>query len=568
MFLKVSQSMSRVAALAILALAPVTMTSQVAPAAEGVFHRDTASKWDIFMGYSYLSPHATVTRTDMTPNLVGSYDAIPIGGIFSISYFFKRHIGLQAESSYHEWGIQNSNPPGLGGTHGNNDGFITVTGGLILRNPSPTFTTFAHVTGGASLVDGPVENSYTWGPSITIGGGLDYRLRHHLSLRLIQADYEYINVNFHPTLGGDVSINTVRLSAGIVYNRGPVEAPPQATLSCTAKPSIVFAGDPVMLTATAGELNPKLHVVYAWSGSGVTGSEATATVDTGNLTPDTYTVKCRVMEGKAGKEGAKPWESADATTSFTVRAFEPPTISCSANPDTIKPGESSTITASGVSPQNRPLTYSYSASGGTVEGSGATAVFNSTGAAVGAAGVTCKVSDDKGQTASTNTNVIILAPYAAPAPRTQALCSISFAHDPQRPVRVDNEAKACLDGVALELQRQSNAKAVLVGNSDSKERARTAREQQAALKNKHLKVADPAAVRAINAKDYLVREKGIDASRVSVASGKADGRTVEDYLVPAGASFSADVPSASPVDESVVKVPSHRPEAAKGHKSQ
>ena len=75
-------------------------------------------------------------------------------------------------------------------------------------------------------------------------------------------------------------------------------------------------------------------------------------------------------------------------------------------------------------------------------------------------------------------------------------------------------------------------------------------------------------LRAINAKDSLVTEKGIDASRVSVASGKADGRTVEDYLVPAGASFSADVPSASPVDESVVKVPSHRPEAAKGHKSQ
>jgi hypothetical protein len=500
----------------------------------------------------------------MTPNLVGSYDAIPIGGIFGISYFFKRNIGLQVESGYHEWGIQNSNPPGQGGTHGNNDGFTTVMGGLILRNPSPTFTTFAHVTGGASMVDGPVENSYTWGPSITIGGGLDYRVRHHLSLRLIQADYEYINVDFHPTLGGDVSINTIRLSAGVVYNRGPVEAPPQATLSCTAKPSIVFAGDPVMLTATAGELNPKLHVVYAWSGSGVSGNEATATVDTSRLTPETYTVKCRVMEGKAGKEGAKPWQSADATTSFTVRAFEPPTISCSANPDTIKPGESSTITCAGMSPQNRPLTYSYSASGGTVEGSGVTAVFHSTGAAVGAAGITCNVSDDKSQTASTNTYVLILAPYAAPAPRTQVLCSISFANDAQRPVRVNNEAKACLDGVALELQRHSDAKAVLVGHSDAREKAKTAREQEAAQKNKHLKVVDPAARRAINAKDYLVLEKGIDASRVSLATGKANGRTVEDYLVPAGASFSADVPGTSPVDESVVAAPAHKAVAGKG----
>lgn len=73
-------------------------------------------------------------------------------------------------------------------------------------------------------------------------------------------------------------------------------------------------------------------------------------------------------------------------------------------------------------------------------------------------------------------------------------------------------------------------------------------------------------LRAINAKDSLVTEKGIDASRVSVATGKANDRTVEDYLAPAGASFSADVPATSQVDESVVPAPAHKPVAAKGHK--
>jgi hypothetical protein len=67
------------------------------------------------MGFSYLSPHGTVTRTDTTPNLIGSYDAISLGVIFSISYLYKRRIGLQAETSIHEWGVQNSNPPGQTG---------------------------------------------------------------------------------------------------------------------------------------------------------------------------------------------------------------------------------------------------------------------------------------------------------------------------------------------------------------------------------------------------------------------------------------------------------------------
>ena len=57
---------------------------------------------------------------------------------------------------------------------------------------------------------------------------------------------------------------------------------------------------------------------------------------------------------------------------------------------------------------------------------------------------------------------------------------------------------------------------------------------------------DYAAQRAVNTKDYLVTEKGIDASRVSVATGTTDGQTVEDYLVPAGATFTTDVTGTTP----------------------
>jgi hypothetical protein len=50
----------------------------------------------------------------------------------------------------------------------------------------------------------------------------------------------------------------------------------------------------------------------------------------------------------------------------------------------------------------------------------------------------------------------------------------------------------------------------------------------------------------------LVNEKGIDPSRVSVVTGSTDDQKVENYLVPAGADFSADVQGTTPVDEAVV----------------
>ena len=246
--------------------------------------------------------------------------------------------------------------------------------------------------------------------ALQVGGGVNYYLNKNFGLRLLEADYVRTLL---PNAAANIQ-NNMRLSAGITWHIAAA-APPPVTLACAASPASIYAGDPVTVTATADGLDPKLHAVYTWSGSGVSGSGTTATVATAALAPGSYTVNCGVKEGKPGKEGLKAGESASATTSFTVKAFDPPTIQCSANPGTIKPGETSAITASGVSPQNRPLTYSYSATAGAVAGNGASAVFNSTGAPSGTAAITCNVSDDKGQTATANTSVTILEPYKAPA---------------------------------------------------------------------------------------------------------------------------------------------------------
>ena len=340
---------------------------------------------------------------------------------------------------------------------------------------------------------------------------------------------------------------------------GCKKAPP-VTLACNAAPPAIFAGEPVTVTATAGSLSTKknVNVIYSWSGPGVTGSGTTATVATGSLNPGSYTVKGEVKEGKKGKEGLKPGQSAECSADFTVKEFEPPTVSCSASPTTLKPGEGSTVTATGVSPQNRPLTYSYEASAGTVSGTGNTASFSSTGAPTGSVEITCNVADDKGHSAKAGTSVTIVAPPPPPVPHVQTLCVVSFEMDKKRPTRVDNEAKACLDEIALELQKQPDAKAVVVGNSNAKEKEKTAKQEKYAAKHKRAKVQEFAGQRAVNAKDYLVTEKGIDSSRISTATGTTDGQKADNYLVPAGATFANDVQGTTPVDETTVK-----PEARK-----
>ena len=492
-----------------------------------------ASRVDIFAGYSYLAPHGSVTIPG--GNLVGingpvSYSSIDYGAIGSGTFYFNRYVGAQVEYSAHP--------------DGNNDGASVASGGIVFRYPTEDVTPFVHFEGGAVRLGGPFKQPYTWGPAITAGGGLDYGVGQHFAIRVFQADYQYYHVNFGPQLpfptGGRANLNVARLSAGLVYRLGNITPPPPITYQCAASPASVYPGDPVTITGTAANLNPKKNPTYSWTGNNgvkVTGDTNTGNVDTNGLNPGSYTVTGHVSQGQ------KAGQFADCTANFEVKQFEPPTISCSANPTTVKPGDSSTITAQGVSPQNRPLTYTYSTSAGQVSGNNTTATLNTAGAPAGPITVTCNVADDKGQTASSTTTVNVEQPPPPPQPKTQTLCSINFDRDKRRPARVDNEAKACLDDVALNLQRQSDATAVVVGDSATGEK----------------NGPKLAAQRAVNTKDYLVKEKGIDASRVQVRTGSEPGKQVQNYLVPSGANFDNDVQGTTQVNEDSV-----RPQARTG----
>src|SRR5579859_1424569 len=295
------------------------------------------SKWDLFAGFSYLAPKGSLVNNGTQAD---SAKAITCCADVSLARYFTNYVGIQAEGDFHK----------NGGNYGSvvHNQFSGGSGGLIFRYPTADITPFAHALVGGESVSSTYYPSNKWGLVLTVGGGIDYPtpfFDHRLAIRVFQADYQYTHENFYPV--ARTNFNMARLSTGIVIKFGTIAPPPTVTIACAAQPNSVFQGEPVTVTATAGQLLPKDHAVYNWSGQGVTGTYTTAKVDTSNLAPGSYTVNCGVKEGKPGKEGLKPWESANGTATFTVKEFEPPTLSCSANPTDLKPGDSSTVTSQG-----------------------------------------------------------------------------------------------------------------------------------------------------------------------------------------------------------------------------
>ena len=418
MFSRVSKFTTLALTVACAGLMPIVMAAQdsaqapaaPAPAPKAVSSAQAPSKWDLFAGFSYLAPKGnlvTGTQQDTAKSITCCVD-------FSLARYFNDYVGMQAEGDFHKNGGNN-----VAVVHNQ---FSGGSGGLIFRFPSEDITPFVHALVGGESVSSTYYPSNKWGIVLTAGGGVDYNtplLDHHLAIRVFQADYQYTHEDLYPVVRGN--FNMARLSTGVVVSFGSMAPPPTVTIACAAQPNSVFPGEPVTVTATVGATLPKDHVIYSWTGQGVTGTDTTAKVDTTSLNPGSYTVNCGVKEGKPGKEGLKPWESASGTATFTVKEYEPPTISCSANPTDLKPGDSSTVTCQGVSPQNRPLTYSYQASAGTISGSGPTATYASTGAPTGPVQITGTVTDDKSHSATATTSVNIQPPPPPPGPSPEQL---------------------------------------------------------------------------------------------------------------------------------------------------
>ncbi len=520
-------------AVAPMSLLPEAAAQTVVNAPVPRARRHETPKVEVFLGYSRFG---TGSNNTVTGNRMVGLN----GGSASVAFNFNRYLGIVGDfGGYDDSQLQ------LTGTGVNQPLVVNSSGTaytylfgprLSFRNQT-RFTPFAQVLAGgvhASAVNVsncagvdcavlPVQSSFAF----TGGGGLDIRLTHRISIRAVQAEYmltRFPGVANGVSTGVSDSQNDLRLSSGLLFGFGGRKPLPPVQLACTVQPGTIFSGDPVTATATATNLNPKRKMVYSWTTSGgvVSGTDATAAISTAGLAPGSYTVSGHVSQGDHVDE------QAGCTAGFTVQPFDPPTVVCSASPSSVMPGDSATITAQATSPQNRPLSYSYGASAGAISGTALSASLSTSGVAPGTITVTCNVVDDLGKRATATTSVSVNAPPVSAAPQPSNLCAISFERDRKRPVRVDNEAKACLDDIALQLQRESTGKLVIVGNYGNGETPKMA------------------AVRAMNERRYLTEEKGVDAARIEPRVGSASGRTATNTFVPAGAIYNQGDSTAIP----------------------
>jgi outer membrane protein OmpA-like peptidoglycan-associated protein len=193
--------------------------------------------------------------------------------------------------------------------------------------------------------------------------------------------------------------------------------------------------------------------------------------------------------------------------------MNPPTISCVANPSTVRVGETSTITCDASSPDNHAVSLSFSATGGNLMPRNNNAVLDTTQLQPGTVTVTGIATDDRNLSSSASAVVNVEGVAAPPTATSQ---DIAFRSNSSR---VDNKAKAILDGVALQLQQHADSTAIVVGYADTSEpNAETLAQRRAA-----------------NVKTYLL-EKGIDTSRITTRGQAEAGKTgVVVWVVPAGA---------------------------------
>lgn len=491
------------------------------PASPRSPHGADPAHYELYAGWALIKPIGSSIDGTYYPSISNKNATI------SLSDYFTHRFGVQVESGYFSGGSKHGVPTQCQPSCSARDQLMyTIEMGPTFHFTKGRFEPFALALGGGAKVNGPVDQKLTWGWGVTVGGGLDYVppiLHNYLAVRLFQTDFQYSRVNYGPLVasvnqtGGLGSITAFKVSAGLVLHVGDYGTPPVAALTCSAAPATAYPGDPILLTAAAEGLSPKRSTTYTWKSTGgtVTPSGVTASVATQGLAPGTYNVTGQISQGP------KPRQNASCTSAFIIHPYDPPTLSCSVNPSSVDSGGVAKITATGMSPQNRPLTYSYTASSGQLDGSGASVNLATAGVPPGPIDIGCKVVDDQGQTVTASTQLTIVAPPLAPVVQPVSLCSVSFERDHKRPVRVDNEAKACLDDVVLSLNRDTDSKLLIIGSATPDD------------------PADAAALRSLNVSLYLTRERQIDPARIELRTTDTAGQTATITLLPPGARYPA-----------------------------
>lgn len=368
---------------------------------------DTVPKYDVYLGYQWIHPGATVPAPFGNPNNPTPYKvpdmSTGFGGAFT--YNFDRHWGAEFDLG-HSWGNSNYESTFSAGPR-----FMWRTeGSNIFLHALLSYNRFS-VKG---LPNG------TDGIGAILGGGWDLPFTKNFSWRVFEANYVFARHNYASYAAPEFpdlrrpTLNGARLGTGVVFSWGgaPALTP---TAACSVQPTEVMVGEPVTASVTASNFNPKHSVNYAWTGNGgqVTGKETSANIDTNNVAPGNYTVTAHVTDPKA-----KTNNEASCSANYTVKPLppkNPPTMSMSANPTELTPGGTVSLTANCTSPDGAPVSVAnWTSTSGTVTGSGNTATLNTADLPPGPVTVTATCTDSRNLTGQASTQVTIQNPPPPP----------------------------------------------------------------------------------------------------------------------------------------------------------
>lgn len=234
-------------------------------------------KFDVFAGYQWLHPGATVpidTGNPESPNPFQLPDmAKGIGGAFT--YNFDQHWGLETDFGYSR------------DSHSSASEWTASFGPRFMwRTDGANF--FLHALGSYNRVtyDNALGLASNNGIGAVLGGGMDIPFTKHFAWRLFQVDYVWARHNYANIAALDLpslrrpTFEGVRLRTGVVYSWGGAPAVLPAA-ACSVQPSEVLVGEPITATVSASNFNPKHTVAYSWAGNGgtVTGKDTTASID-------------------------------------------------------------------------------------------------------------------------------------------------------------------------------------------------------------------------------------------------------------------------------------------------
>ncbi len=208
-------------------------------------------KDEVYVGYSWLHPGGHYDLGIPTQDVTKGID------ISNVYYLPRAHnLGVLVDGSMH-WG-SNYGGPGSAGDY-------YVLGGLQYKYHTDVFSPFVRIFAGAlrqvapGYPNTPIHSIDEWNAALGAGGGFDYNVWHgensSLAIRVAQVDYIYSNYTqvYRYT---SPQWNSIRLSAGLVFGLGNYYTP-ALTAACTAQPTEVTEGEPVTVTATGTNFNPK-----------------------------------------------------------------------------------------------------------------------------------------------------------------------------------------------------------------------------------------------------------------------------------------------------------------------